>query len=221
VAQISLTPAWTGFLNAILKRFRHHSIAALSIDARAVFDRYFASRPPFDDRGSKEFPDAFVVEGLARYCKSSEISMYIVSGDAALRRAAEDYDTLIPLQTIEEVLAAATAASSADLEAIVDDVFNAPDFDQQFTEAVETDLGLVDFIYYGPLSDGAVSGAQLEEILDIHDYDVAAFDETKIGLIVQADVIRTCATSMRNSCATRTRTRIPHRWKPGCVLEPV
>jgi hypothetical protein len=144
--------AWAGFIEVLLgKRFRSHSILALDVPARLIFDRYFAGSPPFDDRSSKEFPDAFVVEGLARYCESNEIMMYVVSGDAALRRAAESRDALIPLQTIDEVLAAATAESGADLEAIVDDVFASPGFDQQLTEAIEGDLDFVDFIYYGPL----------------------------------------------------------------------
>ena len=43
-------------------------------------------KPPSDERSSKEFPDAYVIEGLARYCKSDGITMYVVSGDAALRR---------------------------------------------------------------------------------------------------------------------------------------
>jgi hypothetical protein len=181
--------AWAGFIEVMGKRFRSHSILALDVPARPVFDRYFAGSPPFDERSSKEFPDAFVVEGLARYCVSNEITMYVVSGDAALRRAAESHEALIPLQTIDEVLAASTAGSGADLEAIVDDVLASPGFDQQLTEAIEADLDFVDLIYYGPLTDGAVREAKLEEIVDIDDYDVAAFDGTKIGLILQASTI--------------------------------
>lgn len=181
--------ACAGFTDALVKRFRSHSILALEVPARVVFDRYFAGRPPFDDRSSKEFPDAFVIEGLARYCKSNEISMYVVSGDAALRRAAESHDTLVALQTIEEVLAAATAESGGDLEAIVDEIFVAPGFDHQLMEAIEADLDFVNFTYYGLLTEGAVIGAKLEEIVSVDDYDVAAFDDAKIGLILQANTI--------------------------------
>jgi hypothetical protein len=198
--------AWAGFIEVLLgKRFRSHSILALDVPARLVFDRYFAGSPPFDDRSSKEFPDAFVVEGLARYCGSNEITMYVVSGDAALRRAAESHDTLIPLQTIDEVLAAATAESGADLEAIVDDVFASPGFDQQLTEAIEADLDFADFIYYGQLSDGSVREAKLVEIVDIDDYDVAAFDGTKIGLILQASTILNARVRFLDEEALRDR----------------
>jgi hypothetical protein len=181
--------AWAGFVDVLVKRFRSHSVLALEVPARIVFDRYFDGRPPFDHRGSKEFPDAFIVEALARYCNSNEISMYVVSGDAALRKAAGEHDTLLPLETLEDVLAAATAEGGGDLEAIVDEIFAAPGFDEQLIEAIETDLDFVDFVYYGSLSDVSVLGAKLDEIVSVDGYDVAAFDDTKIGLILHANSI--------------------------------
>jgi hypothetical protein len=181
--------AWAGFVDVLVKRFRSHSVLALKVPARIVFDRYFAGSPPFDHRGSKEFPDAFVVEALARYCNSNEISMYVVSGDAALRRAAGEHDRLLPLETLEDVLAAATAEGGGDFEAIVDKIFAAPGFDEQLIEAIETELDFVDFVYYGSLSDVSVLGAKLDEIVSVDGYDVAAFDDTKIGLILHANSI--------------------------------
>jgi hypothetical protein len=149
VEGLSLAEAtWTLFTKVLVERFRSHSILALDVPARVVFDRYFAGSPPFNNRSSKEFPDAFVVEGLARYCGSNDITMYVVSGDAALRRAAESHDTLIPLQTIEDALAAATAERGADLEGIADDVFATPDFARQLIEAIEANLDFVDFKYW-------------------------------------------------------------------------
>ena len=56
-------------------------------------------------------------------------------------------------------------------------------------EAVEADLDFLDFAYYGTLSDVSVLGAQLEEIVSVDGYDVAAFDEARIGLILQANTI--------------------------------
>ncbi|WP_157096384.1 PIN domain-containing protein [Methylosinus sp. R-45379] len=181
--------AWTGFIDALIKRFRSHSVLALEIPARGVFDRYFAGTPPFDHRGSKEFPDAFVVEALARYCKSNEISMYVVSGDTALRKAVGEHATLLALETIEDILAAATAEGGGDFEAIADEIFAAPGFDDQLTEAIAADLDFLDFAYCGSLSDVSVLGAQLDEIVSVDGYDVAAFDDTKIGLILQANTV--------------------------------
>lgn len=113
---------WKGFLDTLIARLRGHSVLALETPARIVFGRYFESQAPFEQRGRKEFPDAFVVEGLSRYCTSNDISMYVVSGDAALRRAAEGHACLVPLQTLDEVLAAATASTvmRADYIAVLD-----------------------------------------------------------------------------------------------------
>lgn len=180
---------WAGFVDALVKRFRSHSISALEIPARVVFDRYFAGMPPFDHRASKEFPDAFVIEALARYCTSNEISMYVVSGDAALRKAAGEHDALLPLETLEDILAAATAEGGGDLERIADEIFATPGFDDQLTEAIGADLDFVDFAYHGSLSDVSVLGGALDEIVSVDGYDVAAFDDAKIGLILHANTI--------------------------------
>ena len=183
--------AWGGFVSQVMTWMKGHSILALEVSARVIFDRYFAGQSPFETRGSKEFPDAFVVEGLARYCRDNDITMYVVSGDAALRRAAESHDVLIPLQTIDEVLAAAATALGEDdeIERLVDDLFAAPGFDDQVMSAIEADLGFIDFIYYGELAEGSVQEAKLAEIASLDDYSVVAFDGKQIGLILQVNVI--------------------------------
>lgn len=181
--------AWAGFVEKLIKRLRGHSVSALEIPARIVFERYFAGQAPFEQRGSKEFPDAFVIEGLARYCKNNDISMYVVSGDVALRQAAESHDTLLPLQALDEVLASATASSGTDVETIADEVLAAPGFDEQLVLAIESDLDFVDFTYFGSLTEGSVPSAALEEIISVDDYAVAAFDGNRIGLILQANAV--------------------------------
>lgn len=179
--------AWSGFVAQVMTRMKGHSILALEIPPRVVFERYFSRQAPFQERGSKEFPDAFVVESLARYCRDNEITMYVVSGDAALRRAAESHNVLIPLQTIDEILAAAATAPGSDeeIEELVDDLFAAPGFDDQVAIAIEQDLDFVDFKYFGDLPDGSVQEAKLEEVVGLDEYRVAAFDGKQIGLIVQ------------------------------------
>lgn len=182
---------WGGFVDKVMTGMKGHSILALETPARIIFERYFAGQAPFEARGSKEFPDAFVVEALARYCRANEIKMYVVSGDAALRRVAECHDVLIPLQTIDEVLAAAATAAGTDdeIERLVGDLFAAPGFDGQVMSAIESDLDFVDFIYYGDLPEGSVQGTKLEEIVSLDEYRVAAFDGKQIGLIVQVNTI--------------------------------
>jgi len=181
--------AWKGFLDILLGKFGAHSILALQVPARKVFEAYFSGQPPFETRGSKEFPDAFVIEGLADYCASNGVTMYVVSGDNALRRAAGNKERLIALAGIEDVLAAATAEKTEELEPLVDDVFAAPGFDGQLTNAIAADLDFVNFVYYGTLTDGSVNRATLEEIVNVDDYRVAAFDGMTLGLILHVNTI--------------------------------
>lgn len=202
--------AWSGFVAQVMSGMNCHSILALEIPPRVVFERNFAREAPFDGQGSKEFPDAFVVEGLSQYCKDNDITMYAVSGDAALRRAAGTHDVLIPLQTIDEVLAAAaTAAGEEDeIEALVDELFSAPGFDDKVMVAIEADLDFVDFKYYGDLPDGSVQKATLDEIVNLDDYHVAAFDGKQIGLILQVNTILDATIRYLDEASYGTKTTI-------------
>jgi PIN domain len=57
---------------------------ALSVAPKDIFDLYFRRAPPFDKTDSKEFPDAFVVAALDRWCQRNNQTMYVVTKDAAM-----------------------------------------------------------------------------------------------------------------------------------------
>jgi hypothetical protein len=48
---------------------------ALSIRPVEIFDAYFRRDPPFDKPESKEFPDAFVIATLDRWCEQQRQQM--------------------------------------------------------------------------------------------------------------------------------------------------
>ncbi|WP_170958798.1 PIN domain-containing protein [Magnetospirillum sp. 15-1] len=52
---------------------------AMAVPASEVFGGYFGRRPPFGARNSKEFPDAFVLTALERWCRDNGERMYVVS----------------------------------------------------------------------------------------------------------------------------------------------
>jgi hypothetical protein len=70
-----------------------------------VFDKYFEAAPPFAEKGAKksEFPDAFVVSALEKWCQDNTASMYIVSIDKDLRKAREGSERLIYLEKADEL----------------------------------------------------------------------------------------------------------------------
>lgn len=138
-----------------------------------------------------ERPDAIVAIANGWWATGTSVPDIQIAALAALRRVAECHDVLIPLQTIDEVLAAAATAAGTDdeIERLVGDLFAAPGFDGQVMSAIESDLDFVDFIYYGDLPEGSVQGTKLEEIVSLDEYRVAAFDGKQIGLIVQVNTI--------------------------------
>jgi hypothetical protein len=81
------------------------STNALGIAPRDIFESYFRRDRPFDKKDSKEFPDAFVVMALDRWCEREHQKMYVVTNDKAMLRAVEQTKTLIAAPTLEDYLA--------------------------------------------------------------------------------------------------------------------
>ena len=68
---------------------------ALAVPPGVIFDAYFNRKPPFDIEGSKEFPDAFVLEALRQWSRQHEDRIYVVTRDKAMNRAASSDDCLL------------------------------------------------------------------------------------------------------------------------------
>ncbi|WP_164896476.1 PIN domain-containing protein, partial [Mesorhizobium sp. M1A.F.Ca.IN.020.32.1.1] len=66
-----------GFLDVMVSELSGHPIHAMQISPRRIFDKYFKGLPPFAKRGSKEFPDAFIIEALGEYCAKNDLRMYV------------------------------------------------------------------------------------------------------------------------------------------------
>lgn len=178
--------AWSGFLDGLLIGLHAHSVGATQVMARLVFEDYFNGKPPFSKRGSKEFPDAFVLRALAKFCAENSVKMYVVTGDRVMRDAAAQTENLLPLETIDDVLAAAAQVDAfPGLETLVEQVFDWPGFDQQLEDAIGADMIFLDLVYYGPLTDGLAREPELAEIIEVEDYKLVAHDGDKLGLIVE------------------------------------
>lgn len=76
-----------------------------NVDSSIVFDKYFKSEPPFGGTNKKyEFPDAFVLEAVAKVSKDRGHSLYIVSDDSDMEKYADTLDNLIHLKRVDELL---------------------------------------------------------------------------------------------------------------------
>ena len=75
------------------------------VDSTAIFDRYFEQSPPFGSSGKKhEFPDAFVIEALGRWCTQNREPIYVISDDGDFKAACERFICLIYLPDIPSFL---------------------------------------------------------------------------------------------------------------------
>lgn len=74
----------------------------LSVDE--VLDNYFAKKAPFSDKNKSEFPDAFNIAALNRWCKERKARMYVVSADGGVYAACKDDPLLSPVRSLPEFL---------------------------------------------------------------------------------------------------------------------
>ena len=70
-----------------------------------VFEKYFATKPPFGTENKKsEFPDAFVVNGLVEWTQKNAEPLYVISGDKPFQNACQPHKTLDEYATLSTLL---------------------------------------------------------------------------------------------------------------------
>lgn len=85
-------------------------INASAIDASKVFEDYFKGKPPFGEGKKKcEFPDAFVVEALKKWCEENNEKICIVSEDPDFEKACKDQDVFVYLPSLAKYIDAILA----------------------------------------------------------------------------------------------------------------
>lgn len=75
------------------------------VNPKTVFDAYFNGLPPFEKESKKhEFPDAFALEAIKKVSLDRCYSIYVISTDDDMTSYAEKEETLIPLNSIDELI---------------------------------------------------------------------------------------------------------------------
>lgn len=178
-----------GALASFLKNDCHATIhAAMSYTATDIFADYFNRKPPFD-KGDKEFPDAFMVKTLDAWCASQSECMYIVTLDKAMQRFVEASPRLLLMPSLDDVLSAAlaTAEPDGDAEIIADALLNAPNFDHNLEQAIDSHVDELVIDYCGDLPEGEVTGVHFEGVIQFLDYQIVAKTSTRISLLFNID----------------------------------
>ena len=88
-----------------IQRTKAEIIDTSALPAGPVFEKYFATKPPFGAGNKKsEFPDAFVVNGLVEWTKKNAEPLYVISGDKPFQSACEPLKTLHVYATLSTLL---------------------------------------------------------------------------------------------------------------------
>jgi hypothetical protein len=157
---------------------------ALRVAPEVIFTKYFDRKPPFDREDSKEFPDAFVIETLARWADARDDKVHVVTADKAMIRAAEADPHLLPLKSIHDVLTRAAADLGPEAEAVAGEFLNRPAFETTLARLLEVPMKEATYLYTGDLTEGEAYEGELLEIVAVGDWSVVSLNAQRISLIL-------------------------------------
>ena len=163
--------------------------AATTVAAVAVFRDYFRRKPPFENQGSKEFPDAFVVRSLEDWCKQNDERMYVIGADKAMAAAVQNSTVLLHMQSLPELLQSVAATESPDIIAKANDLLAKSKVRDTLQKEIETKIDELIPVYAGgDLADGEVSGHELNGEIEIDEYKVLAASDRDISVLLRVTV---------------------------------
>lgn len=94
-------------LNEYINFYRESNTKLIDINnvsVESVFLRYFEKRPPFSEGKKHEFPDAFVLEALEKWCLDNKEQIFVISNDSDIKNYCEKSEKLVLLRKIDELL---------------------------------------------------------------------------------------------------------------------
>lgn len=172
------------FTNTIVDDWAATVHFAQQLPASTIFAAYFARHPPFDQEGSKEFPDAFMLKALEQWCAANGVLLHVVTQDVAMERAVKASGVLRHIATIEEVLNRASVLPDGDLETVADTVMAAPGFDGALELLVEGIGDELIFDYRGDLPEAEVVGHSIGAIEEVSDYSIVWAGSKSVCMIL-------------------------------------
>jgi hypothetical protein len=69
-----------------------------------IFDNYFDRKPPFSEKKKTEFPDAFTLAALEKWCEAHKAKMYVISADNDMSSACELSQSLRCVKSLSALL---------------------------------------------------------------------------------------------------------------------
>jgi PIN domain len=159
---------------------------AMDVSAREIFEKYFKRQPPFAAHDSKEFPDGFVVRSLEKWCLENKERMYVVTADHAMTDAVRATTVLLPIKSLDDVLAALAATETPDIRNTVEKLLSKPRVRQDLQDRIEASIEDLIPIYVGDeLPEGEVAGHELNGEIEIVDFKVIAASDDDVSLMME------------------------------------
>ena len=166
---------------------REHSAANLPIGP--VLDQYFSRQAPFDKKGSKEFPDAIALLALQKWCASAQESIYVVSRDKAVQRAAEERDHLIAIDSLDLLFALVTAAQDHDIAGTISAAFDEPPLLDELQDTLSKNIGWVGGLYDGDKYDADIVAMEIVEIEEFENLTVLRVDQDQVSCLARVKLL--------------------------------
>jgi hypothetical protein len=181
--------AFKQFRKRMQEDWRAVDHAATAVAAVDVFRDYFRRKPPFENQGSKEFPDAFVVRSLEDWCKHNDERMYVIGADKAMAAAVKKSAVLLHMQSLPELLQSVAATESPDIISKASDLLKKSKVRDTLQKEIEGRIDELIPVYVGvDLADGEVSGHELNGEIAIDDFKVLAASEQDISILLRVTV---------------------------------
>lgn len=80
------------------------NIPVNTVDINMIFNKYFTHQPPFSEKKKTEFPDAFVLEAIKKWCSSNKQEIIIISKDNDMRDFCNNNKDLILVDSLAELM---------------------------------------------------------------------------------------------------------------------
>lgn len=157
---------------------------ATDVPALEIFQRYFQRRQPFAGQDSKEFPDAFVVRALEKWCEDNGERMYVVTADKAMTESVKATSVLIHAQKLEDILAAVASTETPNIRNRAKRLLERDAVKAQLQKAVADDIDELILLYDGDLADGEVTEHEVAGDIKIVDFKVIAASDDDISLMM-------------------------------------
>lgn len=180
--------AFEAMSNAVLSEWKGHLHRAVDVAPIDVFRDYFAKKPPFAQPESKEFPDAFVLKALAKWCHKNDDRMYVVTMDAAMSAAAVESGVLVPISRLEDLLEAAVEIETPDILRRADRFFGKRTVLRDLQNGIEERIEDLIPVYSGDMADGEVTGHALAGDIGIENYAVVAASANELSVLLEVKV---------------------------------